>query len=481
MTFKLYDYQTKLVQEARISLAKGHKGVMIVSPPGSGKSVVIAEIARLTTDRNNRVMFLVHRKELADQITATFAANDVDLNLCTIMTVTKIANRLGRLPKPSLIITDETHHSRAATYRNIYDHYNDVPRLGFTATPWRMNGKGFDDIYSEMVEGPSVRWLIDNGRLAPYDYYSVSMIELEKLKKSSRGDFTKQSIDDALKKTIFGDLVGSYRKYADDQQAILYAHSVEYSQLFANEFVKDGIKAIHVDSKTPAKERDKIMADFKAGEIKVLCNVDLISEGFDVPDCSCVIMVRPTESLVLYLQQSMRCMRFKTGKKAVIIDHVANFQKHFLPDSERIWKLNGFDKRKQKDKKAAEAAEVQCPSCLGVMFRKALAANDNNCIYCGEGIESSRDNSKEIINAELQQVNIVKFSTDYSKINLLRKYRGMQKNEIKTIEDAYLFAKAHNYKDSWIKHNIKAFHTYDWAAFYIALNPIIRKYSTIFN
>lgn len=426
-------------------------------------------------------MFLVHRKELVEQITETFKANEVNLDLCTIMTVTKVANRLEKLPKPNLIITDETHHSRAKTYRRIYDFYSDVPRLGFSATPWRMNGKGFDDIYSEMVEGRSVKWLIENNRLAPYEYYSIPEADIGKLKKSSTGDYTNQSIEKALKSSIFGDVVENYTKIADGQKTILYAHSIEYSQKFADEFKSAGIKAVHVDSKTPSAERDEIMNDFRNGKIKVLCNVDLISEGFDVPDCTCVIMARPTDSLVLYLQQSMRCMRYQPNKTATIIDHVANYTRHFLPDTDRTWNLKGFEKkRKKKRQNENEIAIKECPNCFGVMESKSLIENDFYCPYCNFKIEVAKTD-KEVIDTTLSKLDTQQIVVDYSKINLIKKYKSIDKKELTSIEDWYLYAKAHNFKEGWLKFNIPGFKSQSWAMFYQTIKPIKRKYSGIFN
>ncbi|WP_461240799.1 DEAD/DEAH box helicase, partial [Paucilactobacillus sp. N302-9] len=186
----LYPYQTQLVIKARQSLQQGNQSVLLVSPAGSGKSIIIADITRRAIDKGGNVMFTVHRQELINQITQSFEQAGVDLSHTTIMTVGKIVNRLDVLPKPTLIITDETHHSLAKTYRKIYDYYPDVPRLGFSATPWRMSGKGFDDIYDTMVEGPDVKWLIKNNYLAPYKYFSVNLINENKLKTSSTGDFT---------------------------------------------------------------------------------------------------------------------------------------------------------------------------------------------------------------------------------------------------------------------------------------------------
>jgi len=144
--FKLYDYQQKIVDETREKLRQGNKGVLIVSPPGSGKSVIIGEIARLTTLKKHRVLFTVHRQELVDQITDTFNKMGVNPDLTTIMTVGKVKHRLSELPKPDLIIIDESQHTRAKTYTDILDYYDNVPRLGFSGSPWRLNGQGFDDI-----------------------------------------------------------------------------------------------------------------------------------------------------------------------------------------------------------------------------------------------------------------------------------------------------------------------------------------------
>ena len=378
--YKPFPYQQKLIGKARDKLAHGSKGVFIVSPAGSGKSVVIAEIARLTTEKGNRVWFMVHRKELVEQITASFKEQDVNMNLTTIMTVRRLANRLGKLPKPQLIITDETHHSLAKTYQKIYDYYPDVPRLGFSATPWRMNKQSFTDIYTDMVEGPKVDWLIEHHFLAPFNY-KVAMVNgfnEEKLESRKNNDFTNDSIDDALGKTIFGDAFNKWCELGgSDRKTIIYCHSIAYSEQVAAKFRENGINAVHVDAKTPAKERDQIMADFKANKIQVLCNVDLISEGFNVPDCSCVVLLRPTKSLVLYIQQAMRCMRYKKGKKALIIDMVANATRlQCLPNTDFDWW--GYFKGDYHNGNTEQP--TTCQSCFSSFFRSDKNARQQKVV-----------------------------------------------------------------------------------------------------
>lgn len=433
--YQLHKYQQELVNKARQQLSNGKKSVLIISPAGSGKSVVIAEIARLTQLKGGQVMFTVHRKELVEQIIQSFKANGVNTDNCTIMTVGKIANRLDKLPKPSLIITDETHHSLAKTYKKIYEYYSDVPRLGFTASPWRLSGQGLGDVYDTMVEGPTVEWLIDNHYLAPYNYYSVKLINDNELKKSSTGDFTNKSIDDAVGKTIFGDVVKTYQEKINGQKTIVYAHSIEYSKLVVQQFNNAGIKAAHADSKTPAKEREHIMEDFRTGKIQVLSNVDLISEGFDVPDCTAVIMLRPTESLVLDIQQSMRCMRYRPNKTATIIDHVANYSRFGLPDSKRYWTLKDRNKTRKKSNTDSIAIK-QCPKCFFVM-----KGSPSICPNCGESIkpDSVEMDVKKDVNLQVITNYIVT-----KKVSELHSYKELQE-----------YAKAKNYKNGWVYYQAK--------------------------
>lgn len=467
--FQLHDYQNRLVNEARQEIAKGHKGVLIQSPPGSGKSVVIADVIKKTTEKGGHALFLVHRKELSEQITATLLQHDVDLWKVTIMTVGKAANRLNQIPYPTIIVTDETHHSRAATYMKIYDHFDKSVLLGFTATPYRMNGKGFTDIYTTAVYGETVEWLIENNNLAPFKYYGVNLADENLLKKSSTGDYTKQSIDNAVDKAIYGDVVQHYQKLANGRKTILYAHSVEASERIAEEFKHHGIEAVHADAKTPKSARERIMYDFKNGDIQVLCNVDLISEGFDVPDCSCVIQMRPTASLVLFMQQSMRSMRYQPNKQAIIIDHVGNFTRHGLPNTEHSWDdhFNGTAKNKKSNKMNDDLQMTDCPECFGVVEGKP-----EFCPLCGYEFQTEELKDLDKIDTELVEID-QSFKVDYTLINYAKK----DKKELVTLDDYYLYAKAKNFKDSWIKFQMPELKGMNWPKFYQQLKPIKQKYN----
>lgn len=441
--FQLFDYQQDLVDKARNDLAAGNQGVLIVSPPGSGKSVVISEIARLTVKKGGHVLFFVHRQELVKQIKDSFKQQGVDLNHCTIMTVGKVANRLKILPKPNLIIVDESQHSRAKTYLKIFGYYNDAPRLGFTGSPWRLSGKGFKDIYSAMIEGPTTKWLIEHHKLAPFTVYGYQLGNKDLLKKSSTGDYTSKSMDDFTKSIIHGDIVKSWLKFAKDRKTIIYCHSTSFSKIVAQEFRSAGINAAHADAKTPSNERNKIMDSFKQGQIKVLCNVDLVSEGFNVPDCSCVVLLRPTESLVVYLQQSMRAMRYQPHKQAIIIDQVGNFERFGLPDTDYKWTLEDREKHPRKDSGSTEGLQIKtCPDCFAVIKAECV-----KCPICGHDFSIEIRKIKQKKDQELRAIKAEKFHID-----LIAKKKV---SELTSFKELTMYAKAKHYKNGWAWHMAK--------------------------
>lgn len=437
--FKLHDYQKKLVVKTRQAYIDGFKAPCVVAPCGAGKSVIISDIARMTTDKGNRVLFLVHRKELIDQIRGTFQKNEVDLKLVYFGMVQTVVRRLDKIDKPDLIITDENHHGLAASYRKVYDYFNDVLRLGFTATPIRLNGSGLGDINDILIEEVEAKWLIENNFLSPYKYYAPKLIDVSKLKLNNLKEFSSTSIDDAMNdKTIYGDVIKHYRELADGEQAIVYCHNVKASEHIAGEFMQHGINAVHLDAKTPKDERDKVISKFRNQEIQILCNVDLIGEGFDVPDCSTVIMLRPTQSLSLFIQQSMRGMRYRPGKTSIIIDHVDNVRRHGLPDQKRHWSLNS----KKESKSEAEIKIKQCDNCFAV-----YPQSDSECKECGHKPEVKQTKDYEVDqSAELVEINP-------NEINITLDFR--EPSDCKSMSELYELAKHRNYKRGWAFHQGK--------------------------
>lgn len=438
MAFKLHGYQQNLVDKAKQAFSDGYKSPCIVAPCGAGKSVIISEIARMTTEKGNRVLFLVHRKELIEQIENSFRINEVDLDLVQFGMVQTIVRRLEKTERPQLIITDESHHGMAKSYRTIYDYFTDALRLSFTATPIRLNGEGLGDVNDVLLEEVNAEWLIENGFLSPYKYYAPKLIDEDYLKLSNMKEFTSKSIDDALGNVIYGDVVGHYKKLADGEQAIAYCHSIQASEELAETFNSLGIPAAHIDGKTDKQERGNIIAKFRSREIRILTNVDLIGEGFDVPDCSTVIMLRPTKSLSLYIQQSMRGMRFKAGKTSIIIDHVGNVQRFGLPDEKREWSLQG----KKKESSEATIKIKQCVNCFAV-----YSINEKACPMCGHVVEVVRANEKEHDEtAELEEVKKgeIKVTLDFR-----------EPRDCRNMKELYDLAKNRGYKKGWAYHQGK--------------------------
>lgn len=392
----------------------------------------------MTTHNKNNVLFLVHRKELIDQIRNTLTMNDVDMNFVNLGMVQTVVRRLEKTSEPALIIIDESHHVLANSYKKIINHFSNAKVVGFTATPVRINGGGLGDINDMLIEKVNVKWLIENQFLAPYKYFAPEIVQTETLDIKRTGEFDMTGLDDQFnKRMIWGDVIKHYQKLADGQQAILYASSLYQSQKMAASFEQVGITAAHIDGKTPKAERDHIIQQFRNGEIKVLCNLDLIGEGFDVPDCSTVIMLRPTQSLSLYIQQSMRGMRYRPEKTSIIIDHVGNVSRFGLPDMERTWTL---EPKKGSNSKKAEAPVKICPDC----FMTVLSSN-KQCEHCGHEFKVEAKPIQIDDAVELQEVTEAVFKVNYS-----------SPSECTNMKELYEYAKEHNYKRGWAFHQGKA-------------------------
>ena len=433
---RLRTYQEKYINKVREAYQKGYMSPCVVAPCGAGKSVIIGTIVKRSARKNNHVLFLVHRKELCDQIEETFEALQVPPDSYEIGMIQTIVRKLDRVRRPGLIITDENHHGLASSYRKIYDHFSDVRRLGFTATPIRLNGSGLGDVNDLLIEEVTASWLIENEYLAPYRYFAPKLINEDFLKLNNMKEFSNTSVDQAMRenRTIFGDVVEHYRKLANGEKAICYCHSIEASLDLAEEFRDQEIKAEHIDAKTPKSDRKKIIEDFRSGKIQVLTNVDLIGEGFDVPDCSTVILLRPTQSLSLYIQQSMRGMRYRPGKIATVIDHVGNVHRFGLPDQRRSWSLASAAPKK------SSVPIKTCSNCFSV-----YAAQAKRCPLCGF--------VAPIIERSLELENDKDAKLEEIKQGFIIDYR--EPTECKNMKELYQLAENKGYKRGWAYHQGK--------------------------
>ena len=430
---ELRPYQENLITDIRHAFNSGKHSVCAVLGCGGGKSVIEGMIAKSAVKKNNKVLFLVHRKELCQQITNTFLDCGVDLSGCQIAMVQTVTRRLGSMAKPQLIITDEQHHGLSASYQRIYDYWPDVPRVGFTATPMRMNEGGLGKICDTLIESVSTPWLIANHYLAPYRYFSAKLADAENL-HTKRGDYDAEEVAELMESgVIYGQTVKNWLNIASGKKTIVYCASVKASMETAESFKAAGISAAHIDGTTPAILRQQLVVEFKAGKITVLCNVELFGEGFDVPDCECVVLLRPTKSLTLYIQQSMRSMRYLPNKIAIIIDHVGNVFRHNFPDADHEWTLAA---KRQKQKNVIHIKE--CPICYYVMPNTEKA-----CPSCGYVFTKQEMSESEVMDIELEEL---------KQIDILKSLPYNHYRKIKTFEELILFQKAKKYKFSWALH-----------------------------
>ncbi|BAW98028.1 hypothetical protein NIES970_29980 (plasmid) [[Synechococcus] sp. NIES-970] len=360
--FQLRPYQSEMVSEILSSLSH-HDSVVGQLPTGGGKTIILSAIAHEFIKRGSPVLLLSHREELVIQGAEKLAAvsgepvgiikanyPDNGDRLIQSASILSLVRRLHRYhpERFGAIIIDECHHAAAATYRKVLEHFDAAYVLGFSATPTRADGAGLDDLFSHMVTGPSIRDLIDAGHLSPYRYLAAAQSMVIKGAKVRRGDYTSKSLA-ALnpRDQLAADLVSSYRQHCDGLRCLVFAIDRDYSKATAAMYQAAGIAAIHLDGKTPSEVRKTALEAFQAGEIKVVCNVGLFTEGTDIPAIEALQLARPTKSLPLFLQMVGRGLRPFPGKnEAIILDHADNWIEHGLPCGDRQWTLEGIAKPK---------------------------------------------------------------------------------------------------------------------------------------
>ena len=418
---ELFDYQEDM--KARIEKALClHRSVMAQMPTGTGKTVLLASVVEsfLREHSNCKVWIVAHRRELVSQIRETIervfskitpslftikegstshpdplssgareetapprrseplrskvggpskvspdclsaSAFNVPIKAVSIQWLSKHYDEIEE--EPGLIVIDEAHHALAKTYKEMWERFPKAKFLGLTATPCRLNGKGFTDLFDVLVQSWDVPEFISKGRLATYDFVSiksdgVTQRLIDSLqKRGADGDYQNKEMDMLLnKKPSIERLYRSLEEFGKDRKGIVYAINISHAQKIAKLYQEHGVKAIAIDSKTPATERQQDIEAFKKGDIQVLVNVDIFSEGFDCPDVEFVQLARPTLSLAKYLQMVGRGLRVAKGKKnCVIIDNVGLYRVFGLPS--QVWNWNAMFEGKLKVGKKKETAK----------------------------------------------------------------------------------------------------------------------------
>lgn len=410
----------------------------------------MAEIARRTTLKKNRVLFLVHRREILDQTITTFKKQKVDLNLTTLGMVQTLTRHIENIPEPRLIIVDEGHRALAKSYQRILKQFPKAIVLLFTATPHRTGRIQLDQIADDIIVGQSIHELTEKGFLAPFRYFQPpDDFDSKLLKRSSTGDYTAESMQQAMSTKIFGHIVKQYKRIASGMQSVVYTYSIDSAVEIARKFNSEGISAVEVDGTTSKEKRDLAVQKFREQEIKILVNVNLFTEGVDLPNVDCVIMARPTASLALYLQFSMRCLNPRPGKTAIIIDHANNFKTFGYPDDDRDWK-QAIKSGKQKSKSLLTDSGISittCDYCFAVV--KASEVKDGKCPICGKPIkvhEVKPVSDVDLVEATKERQNLIH---EIVHSNLLKEVANKNVSELHTMKELQAYGKLHGYKKGW--------------------------------
>jgi superfamily II DNA or RNA helicase len=440
---ELRPYQNQLANDIRGAFGSGANRPLAVSPTGSGKTVLFSYITSQVLKRGSRVIIIAHRREILDQISATLkrvgvphgfiqAGKSTSTQPAMVASIQTLARRLDTIPAPDLVIIDEAHHSVSKSYVQMFAAWPTAKFIGVTATPERLDGKGLGAMFDRMVMGPSVQWLIDNGFLAQPVYYAPrEVVDLSQV-HTIAGDFDRSETEEIVDTPrITGDAVTHYVRFCNRQRAVAFCISVAHAQHVADTFNSCGIPSASIDGTLDPEVRKQRVEDLTAGKILVLTSCELISEGFDLPAVNAAILLRPTQSLSMHLQQVGRALRPYPGKaNAIILDHVGNCLRHGLAEQERDWDLSGREKRL---KKSSLVETKQCSKCFAIFAGTV-------CPQCGSQREIAAREIEEV-DGELQRLSI----EDISKKREERREEG----KCKTLDDFRALAKQRGYKLGW--------------------------------
>ena len=383
---ELRKYQEQVIEKARALLRTGKKRIIIQAATGSGKTIVAAAIVSAALEKGKKVLFLVHFRQLAyqaierftefgigDEVGLIMAGEDSALNRPVQVAMVQTYSRRLQLEDnrwfcdADLVIYDECHASIARTRKAILELYKDsTVILGLTATPCRADGRGLGEVYDEIVECVSIENLTNEGYLVPVVYYGCK--EMPDLKNIPivAGDYNKKILGERVDKPrLIGDIYDNWARIAHDRRTVVFATNVKHSKHIKELFNSRGVPTEHIDAHTPEDERQEILKSFKNGDIQVVTNVGVFSEGADFPWADCVVLAKPSKSYARYMQMAGRGLRPFTNKQdCIVIDHAGLVHRHGFLDDPVGWTLDGKEiawKKKEKPKK--EKKIFDCDEC----------------------------------------------------------------------------------------------------------------------
>jgi superfamily II DNA or RNA helicase len=388
----LRPYQSEVIRKYAAEIAAGRRRILLVAPTGAGKTCIAAAIILEAEQLGQRGLFLAHRRELLTQTGRKLHDLEVDhailaagfpvrlhepVQVASVATLHARAVRSNQIEMPpaDLVIVDEAHHVRARSYLRILEAYPKAVILGLTATPCRGDGRGLGNVFEALIECPSVAELSEGGFLVGTKVYAPSQPDLKGI-RVERGDFVESQLSKRVDTDqLVGDIVEHWLRLAGRRRTVVFATGVKHSIHIRDEFRRAGVLAEHIDGSTPTEERDRGLAQLAKGEIEVVCNAMVLTEGWDQPSVSCLVLARPTKSLGLYRQMVGRVLRPASGKvDALILDHAGATFMHGFVEDDIQWTLEE-DQRATNQAHAARGSGdapgtlTNCPECAAVMIR----------------------------------------------------------------------------------------------------------------
>lgn len=451
---ELYPHQLDLVNRARQS---GKRSVLLQAPTGVGKSIIASYIVHSALSKGSRTIFTVPRIELLYQMSKNYNDFNIDHTFIAagephhkqvnniIASVPSLARKLDVIEPPKLMVIDETHYGEGQLNNIIsWARSNGSFILGLSATPWRLNGKGLCCWYDTMVEGPSVKWLIDNNYLSKYRAFAPDSPDMTGVRVTA-GDYNKKDLADRMEsdRVLVGNVVKHYKEHAMGKRGVTFTVSRAHSEIVCAAYNAGGVPAATIDGETPKDERKRLARALATGEILQLVNAELLTFGYDLAAAAnmsvtiqCISDLQPTKSLAKQMQKWGRALRFEgiNADPHLIFDHANNISEHGLPCEDRVWTLADRDRRDSK--KSSDDREISfriCPKCH--MAHKPKPS----CPDCGY-IYPIESRSIDEVDGDLIEL----------QIDIAKKKARQEVGMSKTAEDLWRIAKERGYKSGWV-------------------------------
>lgn len=444
----LRPYQEEIIMNMRLALARV-RHVLIILSTGGGKTIIATFMALGASLKGKRIMFTCHRDFLIEQTSAafksvgidhTFIAPGLDYNpFCPVIiaSMDTLKRRCYKVEHPDVLIVDEAIHSAAAGWARVIEYFQSKGSMTIGLCPCseRANGQGLGKWYKEIVLGPSMTWLIENGFLSKYKIFAPSKPDLKGV-GTKYGEYINSEVADRMNKPVVtGRAINEYSKLAAGKRGVIFCCSIQHSKDVCQSFNDSGHIAVHIGSDTDKGDRKEYLSRFRNGDIKILTSVDIFSEGFDLPAVEYGALLRPTKSLNIYLQQIGRILRPHPDKEyAYIADHANNVSTFGMPDEERPWTLE--DTKKKRDNDGERSIPVrECSVC------HYCHKPSKSCPNCGNVYPIDSRKVKQV-EGELKEL-----------IAMEKKQARQEQGKAQSLEDLIAIGKSRGYKNPvfWAK------------------------------